>query len=100
VAIALGLVLLAACQLSRPAAERVELDWRAAVWMWPWLIGLAAISSLASFDGGTGDLPFGVDVGVTAAFSLAIFAFALSCRLSGEETLERLRTSSEEELAL
>jgi amino acid transporter len=100
VAIALGLVLLAACQVSRPAAERVPLDWKASAWMWPWLVGLAVISYLGSFDGGRVDLPFGADIGVTAAFSLAIYYFALSRRLSSEDTKERIRVSSEEELAV
>jgi amino acid transporter len=99
-AIGLGLVLLAGCQLSRPAADRVPLDWRASIWMWPWLVGLAVISYLASFDGGTDDLVFGADVAVTAAFSLAIYFFALSCRLSDADARERLRASSEEELAV
>jgi amino acid transporter len=99
-AIAIGLVLLAGCQLSRPAAERVQLDWRGAVWMWPWLVGLAVISRLASFDGGTSGLPFGVDVAVAAAFSLGIYYFALSCRLSDADTEQRVESSSAEELAV
>ncbi len=100
VAIGLGLVLLAACQLTRPAAERVKLDWKASAWMWPWLVGLAVISYLASFTGGRDDLPFGVDIAVTTALSLVTFYFALSCRLSSEDTQDRLRSSSEEELAV
>jgi amino acid transporter len=100
VAIVLGLLLLAASQLSRPVAERVALDWKAAAWMWPWLIGLAVISFLGSFDGGSGDLPFGADIAVTGVLSLVVFYFALSCRLSNADTAERLRSSSEEELAV
>jgi amino acid transporter len=99
-AIAVGLVLLAGCQLSRPGAERVPLDWKASAWMWPWLVGLAVISYLASFDGGRSDLPFGVDIGVAAVFSLGIYFFALSCRLSSADTEERVRASSAEELAV
>lgn len=37
-AIGIGLVLLAVCQLSRPAPERVRLDWQASAWIWPWLV--------------------------------------------------------------
>jgi amino acid transporter len=97
-AIGIGLALLAGCQLSRPASERVALDWRSSAWMWPWLIGLALISYLASFPGGRDSLPFGADVAVTAAFSLVIYYFALSCRLTSDEAQERLRSSSAEEL--
>jgi amino acid transporter len=98
-AIGIGLVLLAASQLSRPASERVHLDWRASRWMWPWLFGLGVISRLASFDGGTSDLPFGVDIAVTAAWSLVIYVFALSSRLTSEEAKARIAESSAEELA-
>jgi amino acid transporter len=99
-AIGIGLLLLAASQLSRPASERVPMDWRSSVWMWPWLVGLMVLSYLASFTGGRDTLPFGADVGVTAVFSLAIYFFALSCRLSSEDAKERIRASSEEELAV
>jgi amino acid transporter len=99
-AIGIGLVLLAISQLSRPAAQRVPLDWRASVWMWPWLVGLMAISYLASFEGGRDDLHFGLDMAVTAVFSLVIYFFALSMRLSPEQAEERIRSSSEEELAV
>jgi amino acid transporter len=99
-AIGIGLILLAACQLSRPAAERVRLDWRASAWMWPWLVGLAVISRLASFDGGSHALPFGVDVGVTAVFGLAIYGFAVTRRLSDDDARERIEKSSGDELAV
>jgi len=99
-AIGIGLALLAISQLSRPAAARVPLDWRASIWMWPWLLGLLVLSYLASFEGGRDDLHFGVDMAVTAAFSLLIYYFALSQRLSPEQAAERIRSSSEEELAV
>jgi amino acid transporter len=99
VAIGLGLVLMAVSQVVRPAADRVQLDWRASLWMWPWLAGLMLISYLSSFDGGRDTLAFGVDMAVTAAFSLVIYACALFLRLSPDEAKERIRLSSEEELA-
>jgi amino acid transporter len=98
-AIGIGLVLLTVSQLSRPSAERTHMDWRSSLWMWPWLLGLMLISYLASFEGGRNDLHFGVDMGVTAAFSLLIYYLALSLRLSSEQALERMRSSSDEELA-
>jgi amino acid transporter len=97
VAIAIGLVLLAVSQASRPAAERVTLDWRSSAWLWPWLAGLGVISYLSSFEGGRDDLNFGVDMTITAVFALAIYAFALSSRLSGEQAEERLRSGADEE---
>jgi amino acid transporter len=99
-AIGIGLALLAVSQLTRPREQRIGLDWHAAVWLWPWLIGLFVLSYLASFEGGRDDLHFGVDMAVTAAFSLAIYYFALSRRLSEEQVKERIEASSADELAV
>jgi amino acid transporter len=95
-AIGLGFVLLAVAQAVRSPTERVSLDWHSAVWLWPWLVGLMVLSYLSSFDGGRNDLHFGVDMLVTAAFSLVIYFFALSRRLSPEETEERLKRGADE----
>ncbi len=99
-AIGIGLVLLGVSQLSRPASERVSMDWRASAWMWPWLLGLLVLSYLSSFEGGRDDLHFGVDMAVTAGFGLLIYFFALSCRLSPEEAEERVRAGADEQLAV
>ncbi len=95
-AIGIGLVLLAVSQLSRPREQRVRLDWAASIWMWPWLLGLMALSYLSSFEGGQNDLHFGVDMAVTAVFSLGIYFFALSRRLSEEQVRERLQSGADE----
>jgi hypothetical protein len=60
------------------------------------LVGLLALSLFSSFTGGKNDLHFGVDMGVTAAFSLVIYFFALRCRLPTEAVKERMRTSDAE----
>ncbi|MHB8240726.1 MAG: APC family permease [Solirubrobacteraceae bacterium] len=99
-AIGIGLVLLAASQLSRSSADRMPMDRRSSMWMWPWLVGLLVLSYLASFEGGKDDLHFGVDMAVTAAFSLLVYFFAMSRRLSTEDVEERMRESSDEELAV
>jgi amino acid transporter len=95
-AVAIGFALLAVAQLVRSPAERVRLDWRSSAWMWPWLVGLCLLSYLSSFEGGHNVLHFGVDMAVTAAFSLVIYFFALSRRLTPEEAEERLRTGADE----
>jgi amino acid transporter len=95
-AIGIGLVLLAISQLTRPAQERVSLDWSASAWMWPWLLGLLVLSFVSSFPGGKNYLHFGVDMGVTAAFSLLIYFFALTRRLSPAQVKERMETAAEE----
>ncbi len=97
VAIAIGLVLLVVSQATRPSSERVSLDWRSSLWLWPWLAGLGVISWLGSFEGGLDKLHFGVDMGITAAFALVIYAFAISLRLTPEQAQERLTSGAEEQ---
>ncbi len=97
-AVGIGLALLAASQLSRRSEDRIQLDWHSAVWMWPWLLGLMALSYLSSFEGGRDDLHFGLDMALTAVFSLAVYHFALSRRLSPEDVRTRMAESSGEEL--
>ncbi len=96
VAIGIGLVLLAISQLTRKREDRVPLDWRSSIWLWPWLIGLLVLSLISSFTGGKNYLHFGVDMAVTAAFSLVIYYFALHCRLPDELVRERLESGSDE----
>jgi amino acid transporter len=95
-AIGLGLVLLAVSQLTRSADERVALDWRSSVWLWPWLAGLGVLSYFSSFTGGRNDLHFGVDMAVTAVFALVVYFLALGLRLSPSEASERLELSLDE----
>ena len=95
-AIAIGLVLLTISQLTRQPEDRVELDWGSSVWMWPWLVGLMALSYLSSFDGGKNTLHFGVDMAVTAVFSFAIYYFALSRRLPEAKVREQLESGADE----
>ncbi|QPC45348.1 APC family permease [Kaustia mangrovi] len=79
----LGLCLLAGLVLFLVRARtrgRGTLDYRQAVWLIPYLVGVGAISSLGTF-GGTGLLPFGWDMAAIAVFALAVFAHAFRCRL-------------------
>ena len=95
-AIGIGLLLLAVSQLTRPRSERVNLDWGSSMWLWPWLLGLMVLSLLSSFEGGKNDLHFGVDMAITAAFSLGIYYFALSRRLPDETVRERMESGADE----
>jgi len=95
-AIGIGLVLLAISQLTRSPEDRVQLDWASSMWMWPWLLGLLVLSLFSSFTGGKNDLHFGVDMGVTAVFSLAIYFFALTRRLPPEAVKERMKSDEDE----
>jgi amino acid transporter len=94
ITIALGFVLFAVAQ----ATNRTErtLGWRAASWLWPYLVGMAVISYLGPFGGGAGVIPFGWDVLVVAIFSITIYALAMSVRLTPEEVRRHVADASEE----
>ena len=79
----------------------MSLDWRSAVWLWPYLLGMGAISYLSSFDtrtpssipllglnGPRNELTFGWDMLVVALLSLAVYALAIRSRLPAEQALE------------
>jgi amino acid transporter len=75
--------------------ERPPLDWKSAVWLPVWLIGLGIISWQGQYAGGavaapinTGRIPFWWDMVVVAAFSLVIFYWAMATKLPREEMLK------------
>jgi amino acid transporter len=84
-AVALGFILLAISNLTRPREERVKLDWAAGGWLVPWLLALGLVSYLSSFEGGQDTLKFGVDMAVTAAIAVVVYFAALRMRLSPEQ---------------
>jgi amino acid transporter len=100
-AIALGFVLFAIAQVTNPSDRTPTLDWRGASWLWPYFIGMAVLSYIGPTDfGGIGIIPFGIDIIVVAIFSIAIYFFALSVRLTPEEVrghVSDARGESEEE---
>jgi amino acid transporter len=101
VAILIGFALLAISAATSPPEHRPAIEWRAGTWLVPYLVGLAVVSYLGSFDTGTpssvlglrgpvNDLHFGWDVLVMAVFSLAIYALALRMRLPRAEIEENV----------
>jgi hypothetical protein len=69
--------------------ERPPLDWKSAVWLPVWLIGLGIISWQGQYGpGNTGNIPFWWDMLIVAAFSVAIFYWAMATRLPTQEMLE------------
>jgi amino acid transporter len=89
--IALGFILFGIYQASLPAERRTIIDWRASYWILPWLAGLLLVSWQGRYDGST---VFGitlvaterlhnwVDLAVLAAFSLAIYYWAVYSTMS------------------
>jgi amino acid transporter len=87
VALAIGWVVFALYRAFGDRRRLPRLDLRGALWLPPYLAGLALISWLGQYDG-RGLIPFWWDIGVVAAFSVAIFALAVSLRLPPDETRE------------
>jgi amino acid transporter len=74
--------------------ERPPLDWKSAIWLPVWLIGLGIISWLGQYSGGgvapplnTSTIPFWWDIVVVAGFSLAIYYWAMATKLPRDEML-------------
>jgi amino acid transporter len=113
VAILIGFILLAISMATSPPDRRPSLDWASAVWLWPYLIGIAAISYLSSFStsqpsaipllglhGPRDTLTFGWDILATAVFSIIIYAYAIRQRLPDERAhhyVEEFTAEAEEE---
>jgi len=68
--------------------QRPPLDWKSAVWLPVWLIGMGIISWQGQYgDGSTGNIPFWWDMLIVAVFGLAIYYWAMVTRLPREEML-------------
>lgn len=85
VAIFLGRLLFEVQLRRRHNVRRTDVDWRAAAWVWPWLIGMTIIGLLGRYGAGAHmALPNWVDIGVVVVFSLAIFYYAVSLAMDGD----------------
>jgi amino acid transporter len=92
-----GLVLLGIGHIANPSELTPNLDWRGGSWLWPYFIGLAAISYLGEKDfGGIGFFPYPWDILVVAIFSFAIYYYAISVRLTPEEVRGHVADAREE----
>jgi amino acid transporter len=74
--------------------QRPPLDWKSAVWLPVWLIGMGIISWQGQYDGGavappvnTGNIPFWWDMLIVAVFGVIIYYWAMVTRLPREEML-------------
>jgi amino acid transporter len=90
VAILIGFALLAISAATSAPERRPSIEWRAGIWLAPYLIGLGVVSYLSSFSGPADVLHFGWDVLAMAAFSVAIYFLAVRLRLSREEIEQRI----------
>ena len=109
-AILIGFALLSLSIATDTSKRTMSLDWRSAAWLWPYLLGMAVISYLSSFDtnapssipllgldGPRNELTFGWDILAVALLSLAVYAFAIRSRLPAEQALEYVGDPTVEE---
>jgi amino acid transporter len=94
VMIVIGYLAFAGYQLYLPAERRTIIEWRAAAWIIPWLAGILILSWLGRYDGptvfglnlvSTKRLPNWWDLAIFAAFSLAIYYWAVASTMSREK---------------
>ena len=88
--------------------QRPPLDWKSAVWLPVWLIGMGIISWQGQYSGSsdtypqppvnTGHIGFWWDILVVVVFSVAIYFWAMRTKLSRDEML--LLVSRDEMLLL
>jgi amino acid transporter len=74
--------------------QRPPMDWKSALWLPAWLIGLGLISWQGQYGGGsklppvnTNNIPFWWDIVIVAAFSLAIYYWAMYSKLPRDKML-------------
>jgi amino acid transporter len=81
--------------------DRPPLDWKSAIWLPVWLVGLGIISWQGQYGSGaapinTGRIPFWWDMVIVAAFSLVIFYWAMATKLPREEMMNLVERQSGE----
>jgi amino acid transporter len=102
ICLVIGYVLIGISMAFEP--QRPKLELKHSLWIPVWLIGLGIISWLGQFGGGavlspvnTDRIPFWWDIVVVAAFSLAIYYWALYSKLPREEMLALVNAQSGEQ---
>jgi amino acid transporter len=90
-AIFIGRVLFEVALRRSKDVSRPDIDWRAASWIWPWLIGITIISLIGRY-GGDKTLPNWVDLVVVIAFALAIFYYAVSLAMDADKVKAAIET--------
>src|SRR6516162_424081 len=86
--------------------QRPPLDWKNALWLPAWLIGLGIISWQGQFSGGavaapvnTNAIPFWWDIVVVAGFGIIIYYWAMRTKLTTQQMLDLVnKQAGEQEL--
>lgn len=65
--------------------NKMDLDLREAIWLVPYLAGIAVVSLLGHFGNGLGIIPFGWDQLLIVILAIGSFRYALVCKLSQQK---------------
>lgn len=75
-----------ALRRSKSLQQRRDIDWRAASWIWPWLIGILVIGLLGRYGSGSLNvLPEWIDILFVVVFSLVMFYYAVSLAMTPDD---------------
>jgi len=91
VAVILGYALMGVSRILHANPVHLPMDWTAALWLWPYLAGMALISYLGQFSGGRDVIPFYWDLVTVAAWSLIVYYAAMYFRLPVDRVDEYAR---------
>jgi amino acid transporter len=104
VAIIVGFVLFEITQAVSKSERALEMEWRSAWWIGPWLIGTVVIGYLGRYSsvpnaGNKSILPEWIDLAVVIAFSLVIFYWAVSLAMTTDK-VQAAVAREEDEIAV
>ncbi|WP_039670116.1 amino acid permease [Coxiella endosymbiont of Amblyomma americanum] len=74
----------------------IHMNWRASLWMWPYLLGLSVISYLGSYGGGHDKISFGWDFLYLGILSIVALYLAVVFRASDKHVRVTLNSFEEE----
>jgi amino acid transporter len=100
-AIVFGLIVFAITRAFQKPENRAKLDLKAAQWVVPWFVGMIVLGYLGRYNNLPENaplnlLPDGIDVAIIAAFSLAIFYWAVASARPTEDVLAAVDQEEEE----
>jgi amino acid transporter len=72
--------------------KRPDIDWRAASWIWPWLVGTTIIGLMGRYGNGHNVLPEWIDLLTVIVFSLVMFYYAVSLAMSTEQIRDAVKS--------
>ncbi len=93
IAIGSGLIILFLCEIFsyESKGKLFDLDFKSSLWMWPYLIGLMALSYIGNYGGGLGLFDAKTMLALFAIFCLVIIKLSTVFKLSSEKTANYLQ---------